>query len=819
MREETTIKARIQPPAGPPAGYPSATRLQDITARTPLPQLMEEAAALRDSGHGRVVTYSKKIFVPLTHLCRDVCHYCVFTRPPQRGGPAYLSPDQVLEIAHAGARGGCKEALFTLGDKPELRYRAAREALAALGYGTTIEYLAAMCALVRDETGLMPHVNPGVMTADEIADLRRVAVSQGLMLESASNRLGARGGPHFGSPDKRPRARLETIAAAGRLQVPLTSGILIGIGETREERLDALLALRELHLRHGHLQEIIVQNFRAKPGTKMADAPEPGLDELLWTVAMARIAFGAAMNIQAPPNLSPGSPARLIAAGINDWGGVSPVTPDHVNPEAPWPEIKALGRDTADAGKELVERLAVYPTFALDPGRWLDDTFAVPVIRAIDTDGFARVEDWTPGLDRPPPQIRVLRDGKCDPRLADIIAKSSAGARLDEPEITALFGAHGADFEAICHEADSMRKRTVGETVTYAVNRNVNYTNLCLYQCRFCAFSKGRVGDTLRGAPYDLDLDEIARRTEEAWERGATEMCLQGGIHPDYNGDTYLAILEAVKEAAPGIHVHAFSPLEVAHGAESLGLPVGAFLDRLIEAGLGSLPGTAAEILDDEVRRVLCPDKVSTGQWLGIVEEAHGRGLSTSSTIMFGHIEGPAHWARHLLALRDLQARTGGITEFVPLPFVHMEAPIYLAGRARKGPTFREAILMHAIARLALHPLIPNIQVSWVKMGTEGAAACLGTGANDLGGTLMNESISRAAGSQHGQEFPPEAMEALIASLDRTARQRTTLYGDVAEEQRAASFGAPPLSPVVLTPPARRQARTRPHRAAPATAP
>ena len=785
--------------------------LMALAREAPLDALMARAAALRDGGHGANVSYSKKVFIPLTRLCRDSCHYCTFAAPPRRGEPAYLSPEQVLAIARAGADAGCNEALFTLGDKPELRYVAARRELEALGHDSTISYLAEMCRAVLEETGLLPHTNPGVMAAEQIAALRRVSVSQGLMLESSAKRLCEKGGPHFGSPDKDPDLRLATIAAAGELRVPFTTGILIGIGETRDERIDALMALRALHERYGHIQEIIVQNFRAKPDTRMAAAAEPAIDELLWTVAMARIAFGPLMNIQAPPNLTPDGHARLIAAGINDWGGVSPVTPDHVNPEAPWPAIADLTRNTEAAGKIAVERLAVYPAFVQDPAKWLDRAMAPHVLRASDADGFARNDPWSPGMDMKPPGMDMkpptpertanFNRTPTDPAIADLVAKAAAGGELDADGIASLFRARGEDFEFVRDAADTLRREMVGETVGYVVTRNINYTNICTYGCGFCAFSKGRTAENLRGTPYNLALDEIARRTAEAWARGATEVCLQGGIHPNYTGAHYLAVCETVKRAAPDIHIHAFSPLEVFQGAATLGIEVSAFLAELRDAGLGSLPGTAAEILDDGVREALCPDKLNTGQWCEVIEAAHGLGLRTTSTIMFGHLETPLAWGRHLARLRALQARTGGITEFVPLPFVHMEAPIYLRGRARRGPTWREAVLMHAVSRLALHPLIPNIQTSWVKMGRDGAARCLDAGANDLGGTLMNESISRAAGTVHGEEFPPRAMEALIEGLGRVPRLRTTLYGEAPAERRRAALDAPPLVPTKNTGP------------------
>jgi FO synthase len=835
-----------------------------------LPRLTAAAAALRDAGHGDLVSYSPKVFIPLTQLCRDVCHYCTFAHPPRPGEPVYLDAEEVLEIARAGAAAGCHEALFTLGDKPELRYAAAREALARLGHPTTLAYLAEMAGLVLRETGLLPHLNPGVMTRADVEALRKVSASQGIMLESGAERLRRRGGPHFGSPDKDPAVRLATIAAAGEAAVPFTTGILIGIGETRRERIDSLLALRDLDDRYGHIQEIIIQNFRAKPGTRMAAAPEPDLADHLWTIAAARLVFGRDMNLQAPPNLNPAALVEMIAAGINDWGGVSPVTRDHVNPEAPWPALDRLARETAAAGKLLVPRLALYPEYVQAPERWLDPALRTPVLRAMDAEGFARPDLWVSGSGcEPPPRLAphpgplpasgerrgpAQREGEgrlaagnpllptggegrargantgagisSSPQpspargrggilhpLAAILDRAAAGGGLAEAEIVRLFQARGPDFDEVCRAADRLRRQVNGDTVSYVVTRNINYTNVCYFRCQFCAFSKGKLSENLRGRPYDLDLPEIRRRVEEAWERGATEVCLQGGIHPEYTGATYLAICRAIKEVASGIHIHAFSPLEIWQGAKTLGRPVPDFLRELKAAGLSSLPGTAAEILDDEIRAVICPDKIKTAQWLEVMEAAHGVGLRATTTIMYGHVERYEHWARHLLRIRALQARTGGFTEFVPLPFVPMETPIYLKGRARRGPTWREAVLMHAVARLALHPVIANIQTSWVKMGAGGAAFCLDAGANDLGGTLMNESITRAAGAVHGQEMPPEAMEELIRSIGRTPRQRTTLYADAPPPRRAASFDAAPLTDPINTP-ARRYERQRPAAAA-----
>ncbi len=767
--------------------------------------LMRRAARLRDQGHGNVITYSRKIFIPLTHLCRNSCHYCTFARPPRKSEQLYMTPDEVLAVARKGEAAGCTEALFTLGDKPELRYPSARTALNNLGYASTLDYLHSCAARVLQETSLLPHLNPGVMTPADLAMLRPVSASMGLMLETASERLSERGAVHFGSPDKSPAVRLGTIRAAGELGIPFTSGLLIGIGETRRERVESLLALRELHHLHGHLQEVIIQPFRAKPDTQMANSPDASADDLLWTIAVARLIFGPTMNIQTPPNLAPNLIAEVIAAGINDWGGISPVTADFVNPEAPWPHSEAIaGRMRAD-DRTLVPRLPIYPSYARDLPRWADRNIHTAIIRASDSDCYARESRWSSG-DAAPPMTQFEASAPAPRRAAldRILASASAGTTLSEQDIVRLFGARGQDFADVCQAADELRTRVSGDTVSYVVNRNIMYTNVCSYRCAFCAFSKGKTAANLRGPAYDLDTDEIARRVREAWARGASEVCMQGGIHPDYSGETYLAILRAVKTAVPSIHVHAFSPLEVHQGARTLGIPVADFLGRLRDAGLGSLPGTAAEILDDEVRAIICPDKLATQEWLDVVETAHRAGLSTTATIMFGHVDRNEHWARHLLAIRRLQEKTGGFTEIVPLPFVHMEAPIYFKGHARRGPTWREAVLMHAVARLALNPLIPNIQVSWVKMGIAGAKVCLRAGANDLGGTLMNESISRAAGAEHGEELPPEIMDDIATSLGRSSKQRTTLYRDVAADRRSTSYNSAPLLPVIQTPAARR---------------
>ena len=787
----------------PQAQYKDRTMAISSLLDMPLGEMLARASALHDAGHGRVQTWSPKVFIPLTQLCRNLCHYCTFSQPPRPGEAAYLTREQVIAIARAGKAAGCTEALFTLGDKPELRFRAARDELARLGHETTLSYLAEIAAAVRDETGLLPHINAGVMDRADMEMLRGVSVSQGLMLESVSERLMQKGGAHYRSPDKTPATRLETIRLAGELAIPFTTGILIGIGETRAERLDALVAIRDLHARYGHIQEVIVQNFRAKPRTVMADAPEPDIDDLLWTIAAARILLGRDMNIQAPPNLSAADFPRLLSAGINDWGGISPVTPDHVNPEAPWPEVARLRAATEAAGRSLVARLPVYPAFAQDNARWQHGAMIRHILASADASGFARADDWSPGIALPE-RPALTSSLPVAPHIATIVDRALAGESIDEDEITILFSARDADLEHVCASADALRRAVNGDTVTYVVNRNINYTNICTYKCGFCAFSKGDKAEALRGQPYDLDVEEVVRRTREAWERGGTEVCLQGGIHPHYTGKTYLGLAGAVRAAVPEMHIHAFSPLEVAQGAATLGLPVEDYLRRLKAAGLDTLPGTAAEILDDEVRAVICPDKLNTAQWLEVIETAHRVGFRTTATIMFGHVDTPRHWARHLLHIRALQALTGGFTEFVPLPFVHMEAPIGVRGQARHGPTFREVQLMHAVARLALHPLLTNIQTSWVKLGAAGVSACLNSGANDLGGTLMNESISRAAGTQHGQEMPPAEMEALIRALGRVPRQRNTRYGAVSDAVHQRGLDAAALTPMILTPPRKR---------------
>jgi len=768
-----------------------------MAAETTLPDLMGRAGELRNRRYPDAVSYSPKVFIPLTQLCRDVCHYCTFAKTPKKLASPYLPLEEVLAVARRGETQGCREALFTLGEKPELRYRTARDWLAERGYASTIDYVVAAAGTVLRETRLIPHINAGTLSRSELRALRAVGASMGIMVESGSGRLAEAGGPHYGSPDKRPWRRYATLIRAGRARIPMTTGILIGIGESRDDRLRDLVAIGRIHRRWGHIQEVIVQNFRAKPNTRMALAPEPDSAELCWTIAMARLILGPDMSIQAPPNLSGQELTPLIEAGINDWGGVSPVTPDHVNPEAPWPHLQFLREQTARTGRQLQARLTVYPQYVADPD-WLEPMVRTRCLQESDATGFLRECDWRAGGAEPGvlPRRPVLASTPSIPRVlkptvTKALGQSEAGRPLESADIEALFGARDADFWAVVHQADALRRQQAGDTVGFVVNRNINYTNVCQYSCHFCAFSKGgssKRKDVGREAPYDIDGVELVRRGREAWHCGATEVCLQGGIHPDYTGDTYLNIVRSLRAAVPDLHLHAFSPLEVSHGASTLGLSVEEYLVALKEAGLNSLPGTAAEILVDPVRALICPDKLGSDEWLDIMAAAHRAGLKTTATIMFGHVESPADWAAHLLAIRGLQETTGGFTEFVPLPFVAEEAPIYRRGKARPGPTLREAFLMHAVARLVLGDVIPNIQASWVKLGRERALDCLDVGANDLGGTLINESITRAAGAGHGQWWTAPQMVAGITSRGRRPRMRKTDYGDAPPERVAVAM-------------------------------
>jgi FO synthase len=816
-----------------------------------LDDLTASAARVRDAGlaaAGRpgVITYSKSVFIPLTRLCRDKCHYCTFVTVPGKlrraGHGMFMSPDEVLDIARKGAALGCKEALITLGDKPEDRWPEAREWLDAHGYDDTIAYVRAISIRILEETGLLPHLNPGVMTWTDFQRLKPVAPSMGMMLETTATRLWSEpGAPHYGSPDKEPAVRLRVLEDAGRSSVPFTSGILIGIGETYEERAESLFALRKISRSYHGIQELIIQNFRAKPDTAMRGMPDAELDELVATVAVARHIMGPSACLQAPPNLVDSEYKRLIGAGIDDWGGVSPLTIDHVNPERPWPQIELLREQSAEAGFELRERLCVYPEFVGRGEPWLDPRL-LPHVRAladpetglalpdavveghawqepeeafvssgrtdlhvsIDTEG--RTSDRRDDFDEVYGDWAALREaaapGMVPERIDTDVRQALATAaddptRLTDAEALALLHADGPALDALTRIADDVRKSVVGDEVTYIVTRNINFTNVCYTGCRFCAFAQRRTD----ADAYTLSLDQVADRAQQAWEVGAVEVCMQGGIHPDLPGTAYFDIAKAVKERVPGMHVHAFSPMEVVNGATRTGLSIREWLTAAKEAGLDTIPGTAAEILDDEVRWVLTKGKLPTATWIEVVTTAHELGIRSSSTMMYGHVDQPRHWLGHLRILAGIQQQTGGFTEFVTLPFIHTNAPVYLAGIARPGPTMRDNRAVVAMARLLLHPWIPNIQTSWVKLGSEGAAEMLRSGANDLGGTLMEETISRMAGSSYGSYKSVRDLVAVAELAGRPARPRTTLYGEVPQErQRAASASdghLPELLPVL----------------------
>ena len=816
-----------------------------------LEDLSASAARVRDAGleaAGRpgVITYSKSVFVPLTRLCRDKCHYCTFVTVPGKlrraGHGMFMSPDEVLDIARKGAAAGCKEALITLGDKPEDRWPQAREWLDAHGYDDTIAYVRAVSIRILEETGLLPHLNPGVMTWTDFQRLKPVAPSMGMMLETTATRLWSEpGGPHHGSPDKEPAVRLRVLEDAGRSSVPFTSGVLIGIGETYEERAESLFALRKVSRAHHGIQELIIQNFRAKPDTAMRGMPDAELDELVATVAVARLVLGPSACLQAPPNLVDSEYGRLIAAGIDDWGGVSPLTIDHVNPERPWPRIEELAEKSRAAGFELRERLCVYPEFVRRGEPWLDPRLRPHVAALADPEtGLARPDALPEGLPWQEPDEAFTATGRTDlhrtidtegrtgdrredfdevygdwealreaavpgmaPERIDTDVRDALRTAADDPEkltdaeALALFHADGPALDALCRVADDVRKSVVGDDVTYIVTRNINFTNVCYTGCRFCAFAQRRTD----ADAYTLSLDQVADRAQQAWEVGAVEVCMQGGIHPDLPGTAFFDIARAVKERVPGMHVHAFSPMEVVNGATRTGLSIREWLTAAKEAGLDTIPGTAAEILDDEVRWILTKGKLPAATWTEVVTTAHELGIRSSSTMMYGHVDQPRHWLGHLRTLADIQRRTGGFTEFVTLPFVHTNAPVYLAGIARPGPTVRDNRAVTAMARLLLHPHIPHIQTSWVKLGAEGAAEMLRSGANDLGGTLMEETISRMAGSSYGSYKSVKDLIAVAEAAGRPARPRTTLYGEVPEERVRAAEASdghlPELLPVL----------------------
>ncbi|MCK1795555.1 bifunctional FO biosynthesis protein CofGH [Streptomyces sp. XM4193] len=806
-------------------------RGEDLTALSAIAARVRDAG-LAAVGRPGVLTYSRKVFVPLTRLCRDRCHYCTFATVPgklrKEGEDMFLSPDRVLAIARQGAELGCKEALFTLGDRPEDRWPQAREWLESRGYDDTLAYVRAVSIMVLEETGLLPHLNPGVLSWSDFQRLKPVSGSMGMMLETTATRLWSEpGGPHHGSPDKEPAVRLRAIEDAGRSNVPFTTGILIGIGETHEERAESIFAMRRIQRSYQGLQEIIVQNFRAKPDTAMRGTADAELTELAATIAVVRLILGPSMRVQAPPNLVGREYAMMIDAGIDDWGGVSPLTPDHVNPERPWPVIEDLAERTAESGFELRERLTVYPEFLRRGEPWLDPRLT-PHVRALadPQTGLAREGVSPSGLPWQEPDEVFTGDGRTElhrtidtegrtgdrredfdevygdwealreqaapgmvPERVDSDVREALGRAADDPErlsdaqALALLHAEGPALEALCRIADELRADTVGEDVTYVVTRNINFTNVCYTGCRFCAFAQRRTD----ADAYTLSLDQVADRAAQAWEVGAVEVCMQGGIHPDLPGTAYFDIVRAVKQRVPDIHVHAFSPMEIVNGATRTGMSIEDWLAAAQEAGLDSVPGTAAEILDDEVRWVLTKGKLPAATWIEVVSAAHRLGLRSSSTMMYGHVDQPRHWLGHLRTLARVQQETGGFTEFVTLPFIHTNAPVYLAGIARPGPTMRDNLAVTAMARLLLHPHVPNIQTSWVKLGAEGAARMLRAGANDLGGTLMEETISRMAGSSYGSYRSVRGLEEIAELAGRPAVPRTTLYGRVPEERVAAA--------------------------------
>jgi FO synthase len=776
-------------------------------------------AGLREAGRPGVVTYSKKVFVPLTRLCRDRCHYCTFATVPHRLPAAFLERDEVLAIARAGAAQGCKEALFTLGDRPEERWPAARQWLDERGYDSTLDYVRACAIAVLEETGLLPHLNPGVLSWAELQRLKPVAPSMGMMLETTATRLWSEpGGPHYGSPDKEPAVRLRVLDDAGRVGVPFTTGILIGIGETRAERADALFAMRRTAREFGHVQEVIVQNFRAKPDTAMRGIPDAELRDLAATVAVARIILGPRARLQAPPNLIDAEFALLLRAGIDDWGGVSPVTPDHVNPERPWPQIEALRANSAQAGFELRERLTIYPEYVRRAEGWLDPRLAAHVAALADPEtGLADEAAIPAGLPWQEPEelsggrvdlfASIDTEGRSTDRRGDfdsvygdwdevaaqithgstvrIESDVLAGLKLaaedpaallkpeHEAKALALFNADGSALDELSRIADDLRRDVNGEDITYVVNRNINFSNVCYVGCRFCAFAQRETD----ADAYRLSVGQVADRAEEAWRDGASEVCMQGGIDPKMPVTAYADLVRAIKDRVPGMHVHAFSPMEVVTGAAKAGVSIRDWLAELREAGLDTIPGTAAEILDDEVRWVLTKGKLPASTWIEVVSTAHQLGIRSSSTMMYGHVDHPRQWLGHFRVLAGIQDDTGGFTEFVALPFIHTNAPIYLAGIARPGPTWRENRVVHAMSRVLLHGRINNIQCSWVKLGDDGTREMLNSGCNDLGGTLMEETISRMAGSEHGSARTVAQLKELAAAAGRPAVERTTVYG------------------------------------------
>ncbi|MFV0532620.1 MAG: bifunctional FO biosynthesis protein CofGH [Cumulibacter sp.] len=801
-----------------------------------LERLSAAASRVRDAGleavgRAGILTYSKKVFIPVTRLCRDRCHYCTFATVPHRVESIYLSPDEILDIAREGAAMGCKEALFTLGDRPEDRWDAAAQWLDEAGYPDTLSYVRAMAIRVLEETGLLPHLNPGVMSWQELQRLRPVAPSMGMMLETTSRRLYETPGEvHYASPDKDPDIRIRVLEDAGRSNIPFTTGLLIGIGETYAERVDSIFTLRRIARTYGGIQEVIIQNFRAKPDTAMRNEPDADIREFAAALAVTRVLLGPKMRLQAPPNLAPDDLKLLLDAGIDDWGGISPLTPDHVNPEYPWPQLDELTAFVADQGFTLRERLTIYPEYVARRESWLDPRLFAHVDALADDSGLAVADAVVQGRAWQEPPSAMVSSGRVNlnsdidsegrltktrsdfdgvygdweeigravtqpaprgssgsirPEFAQALsAAESRQSAISDAEAAVLFDAQdGAEIDALVGVADDLRREVNGDVVTYIVNRNINFTNVCYTGCRFCAFAQRRTD----ADAFTLSLEQVADRAQQAWEVGATEVCMQGGIHPDLPGTAYFDIARAVKERVPQMHVHAFSPMEVINGASRTDLSISDFLAAASEAGVDSFPGTAAEILDDEVRWVLTKGKLPTAQWIEVVTAAHRQGLPTTSTMMYGHVDHAGHWLAHLRLLGRLQDENGGFSEFVLLPFVHSSSPIYLAGLARPGPTKLENRVVHAMSRILLHGKINNIQTSWVKTTEDSVRDHLRGGVNDIGGTLMEETISRMAGSESGSFRTITELERIAAEAGRPARQRTTEYGEVSAERRAVA--------------------------------
>jgi len=745
-----------------------------VIANIPLSdELTAEAFEVKQKKYGNTISYSPKVFLPITFLCRDVCHYCTFAKTPKKIGSPYLTRDEILRISRMGEDQGCREALFTLGEKPEKRYKTAREFLYQQGFDNTVEYVLQQASSVFHETKLIPHINAGNLSIEELLKFKKFSGSVGLMLESSSNRLSEKGMPHYGSPDKLPSARIETLINAGLAKTPFTTGVLIGIGETREEFIETIIKIASIHQTYDHIQEVIIQNFVPKSDTLMHDHPAASGDYLLWAIAIARLILPLDISIQAPPNLNNDILIKLISSGINDFGGISPVTIDHVNPESPWPNLQKLEKLCRNFNTHLIPRTTVYPKYLTrEYSSFLSKEVRAKLLKLIEGDGYIKADDWRAGESNAIPLFHSPRHG-----LANI--KESLKKLQLNPTVTnvaALFQARGNEVKFLGDAANEIRQSLHGNEITFAVNRNINYTNICKYSCNFCAFSKGRGHDDLRGKPYDINHAEIQRRVIEAEERGATEVCLQGGIHPRYTGETYLQILDAIREVSQNVHIHAFSPLEIMQGSETLNISLEEYLKLLKSKGLNSIPGTAAEILNDSVRDIICPDKLNSAEWRSVISKAHSFGIPSTATIMFGHVEDYNDVAIHLIELLDIQSENGGFTEFVPLPFVSQEAPIYRRGLARSGPSFREVLLMHSIARLLFKESLPNIQGSWVKAGLEGLIELTNHGINDIGGVLMNESITRAAGSIHGQELDIAFIEQRLAEKNLQLVQRNTLY-------------------------------------------